>query len=115
MKAQKLFSFVRKAVEDYNMIQDGDKIAVGISGGKDSLTLLYALNGLKKFYPNNFDIVALTVDLGFSIQDFDKIESYCSSMGVEYHVIKTEIADIIFNDRKESNPCSLCAKMRKGY
>lgn len=114
MKAQKLFSYVRKSVEDYDMIQSGDKIAVGISGGKDSLTLLYALNGLRKFYPKKFDIVALTVDLGFSIQDFDKIQKYCDNMNVEYHVIKTEIADIVFHDRKETNPCSLCAKMRKG-
>lgn len=114
MKAQQLFSYVRKAVEDYNMINEGDKIAVGISGGKDSLALLYALSGLRRFYPNKFDIVAITVDLGFGIQDFEKIKEYCRSLDVEYEIISTEIADIVFNDRKESNPCSLCAKMRKG-
>lgn len=114
MKAQKLYSYVRRAVDDYSMIQDGDKIAVGISGGKDSLTLLYALSGLKRFYPNHFDIVALTVDLGFGIQDFSKIMEYCEQLNVEYHVIRTEIADIVFEKRMESNPCSLCAKMRKG-
>lgn len=76
MKAQKLFSYVRRAVSDYNMIIDGDKIAVGISGGKDSLALLYALNGLKRFYPAKFDIVAITVDLGFGIQDFEKIKKF---------------------------------------
>lgn len=114
MKAQKLFSYVRKAVEDYNMIQDGDKIAVGISGGKDSLAMLYALSGLRRFYPAKFDIVGITVDLGFDIQDFDKIKAYCDELDVEYHIVKTEIANIVFNDRQETNPCSLCAKMRKG-
>lgn len=114
MKAQKLFSYVRKAVEDYKMIQDGDKIAVGISGGKDSLALLYALSGLRRFYPAKFDIVAITVDLGFGIQDFDKIKAYCSNLDVEYHIVETEISNIVFNDRQETNPCSLCAKMRKG-
>lgn len=114
MKAQKLFSYVRKAVEDYNMIQDGDKIAVGISGGKDSLALLYALSGLRRFYPAKFDIVAITVDLGFGIQDFNKIKAYCNDLDVEYHIVETEIANIVFNDRQETNPCSLCAKMRKG-
>lgn len=97
MKAQRLFSYVRRATDDYNMINDGDKIAVGISGGKDSLTLLYALNGLKR-----------------CIQDFSKIEKYCNDMDIEYYVVKTEIANVVFNERQESNPCSLCAKMRKG-
>ena len=114
MKAQKLFSYVRRAISDFDMIQSGDKIAVGISGGKDSLTLLYALNGLKKFYPKSFDLIAITVDLGFDIQDFSKIEKYCSNMNIDYHVIKTKIAEIVFQNRKEKNPCSLCAKMRKG-
>lgn len=114
MKAQRLFSYVRRATDDYNMINDGDKIAVGISGGKDSLTLLYALNGLKRFYPKKFDVVAITVDLDFGIQDFSKIEKYCNDMDIEYYVVKTEIANVVFNERQESNPCSLCAKMRKG-
>ena len=114
MKAQRLFSYVRRAADDYNMINDGDKIAVGISGGKDSLTLLYALNGLKRFYPKKFDVVAITVDLDFGIQDFSKIETYCNNMDIEYYVVKTEIANVVFNERQESNPCSLCAKMRKG-
>lgn len=114
MKAQRLFSYVRRATDDYNMINDGDKIAVGISGGKDSLTLLYALNGLKRFYPKKFDVVAITVDLDFGIQDFSKIEKYCNDMNIEYYVVKTEIANVVFNERQESNPCSLCAKMRKG-
>ncbi|CDA28206.1 MULTISPECIES: ATP-binding protein [unclassified Eubacterium (in: firmicutes)] len=114
MKSQKLYSYVRKAVDDFGMIEDGDKIAIGISGGKDSLTLLYALSGLKIFYPNKFQLVAITVDLGFGIQDLDKIKDYCKKFDVEYDVIETQIADVVFEQRKESNPCSLCAKMRKG-
>lgn len=114
MKLQKLYSYVRKAVDDYKMIMPNDKIAVGISGGKDSLTLLEALVGLKRFYPNQFDIVAITVDLGFGIQDFSKINDFCNNLGVNYHVVSTEIANIVFDKRKEANPCSLCAKMRKG-
>lgn len=96
------------------MIESGDKIAIGISGGKDSLTLLFALNALKRFYPNKFDIVAVTVDLGFDNLDLSGITDLCKDLNVPYHIVKTDIADIIFNERKESNPCSLCAKMRKG-
>lgn len=114
MKLQQVLSIVRKAIDDYHMIDEGDKIAVGISGGKDSLTLLYALNGLKRFYPKNFDIMAITVDLGFKNLDLGKIEALCKELDVEYVIVKTDIGKIIFDDRKESNPCSLCAKMRKG-
>lgn len=114
MKLQQLYSFVRKAIDDYHMIEENDKIAVGISGGKDSLTLLYALSGLRRFYPKKFDIHAVTVDLGFDNLKLDKIESLCQELDVEYTIVKTDIAQIIFEDRKESNPCSLCAKMRKG-
>ncbi len=96
------------------MIEDGDKIAVGISGGKDSLTLLYALSGLRRFYPKKFELMAVTVDLGFQNLDLSKISALCEALQVEYKIIKTDIAQIIFEDRKESNPCSLCAKMRKG-
>lgn len=114
MKLQQVLSYVRKAVDDYNMIEDGDKIAVGISGGKDSLTLLYALNSLKRFYPKKFDIHAVTVDLGFQNLNLAKIEALCKELNVEYTIVKTDIAQIIFEERKETNPCSLCAKMRKG-
>lgn len=114
MKLQQLYSFVRKAIDDYHMIDEGDKIAVGISGGKDSLTLLYALSGLRRFYPHKFDIHAVTVDLGFDNLKLDEIEALCKELQVEYTIVKTDIAHIIFEDRKESNPCSLCAKMRKG-
>lgn len=114
MKLQQLLSRTRKAIDDYNMIQEGDKIAIGISGGKDSLTLLYALSHLRYFYPNKFDIIAVTVDLGFGNLNLDEIQKLCDELKVEYHIIKTQIADIVFDVRKETNPCSLCAKMRKG-
>ncbi|MBQ8596998.1 MAG: tRNA 2-thiocytidine(32) synthetase TtcA [Lachnospiraceae bacterium] len=114
MKLQQVLSYIRRAVDDYAMIQDGDHIAVGISGGKDSLTLLYGLHGLKRFYPQKFDIHAVTVDLGFDNLNLDKIKELCRELDVPYTIVKTDIANIIFNDRKESNPCSLCAKMRKG-
>ena len=114
MKLQQVLSYVRKAVDDYGMIEEGDKIAIGISGGKDSLTLLYALHGLKRFYPGRFDIHAVTVDLGFQNLNLDKIKELCRELEVEYTIVDTDIAKIIFEDRKEENPCSLCAKMRKG-
>lgn len=114
MKLQQLYSYVRKAIDDYHMIEENDKIAVGISGGKDSLTLLYALSGLRRFYPKKFDIHAVTVDLGFDNLNLDEIKALCNQLEVEYTIVKTDIAHIIFEDRKESNPCSLCAKMRKG-
>ena len=114
MKLQQVMSLTRKAIDDYHMIDEGDKIAVGISGGKDSLTLLHALNGLKRFYPNKFELVAITVDLGFKNIDFARIKAMVEEMGLSYHIVSTDISQIIFEDRKESNPCSLCAKMRKG-
>lgn len=114
MKLQQLYSYVRRAIDDYNMIDDGDKIAVGVSGGKDSLTLLYALQGLMRFYPKKFSITAITVDLGLGIQKLDDIKNLCKQLGVDYHIVDTDIGKIIFEDRLESNPCSLCAKMRKG-
>lgn len=114
MKLQQLMSYVRRAIDDYNMIETGDKIAVGISGGKDSLTLLYALHGLRRFYPKSFDIHAVTVDLGFENLKLDKIQALCDELSVPYTIVKTDIAQIVFEERKEDNPCSLCAKMRKG-
>lgn len=114
MKLQQVMSYVRRAIDDYHMIEEGDKIAIGISGGKDSLTLLYALHGLQRFYPKHFELHAVTVDLGFNNLNLDKIKELCESLHVEYTIVKTEIAKIIFEDRKETNPCSLCAKMRKG-
>lgn len=114
MKLQQLLSYTRRAVDDYEMIAEGDKIAIGISGGKDSLTLLHALHGLQRFYPKHFDIHAVTVDLGFDNINFDRISQLCAELEVPYSIIKTDIAQIVFQERRESNPCSLCAKMRKG-
>lgn len=114
MKHQKLLSYVRRAVDDYKMIEENDKIAIGLSGGKDSISLLLALSDLQKFYPKKFDICAITVSLGFDGSDFTPMEELCKKINVDYHVIDTQIGEIIFDARKESNPCSLCAKMRKG-
>ena len=114
MKLQQLMSYARRAIDDYDMISDGDRIAVGISGGKDSLTLLYALHGLKRFYPHPFELEAITIDLGHPGFGVSKIHRLCKEMEIPYTVVKTDIAQIIFEERKESNPCSLCAKMRKG-
>ena len=114
MKLQQLLSYTRKAVDEYQMIEEGDHIAVGISGGKDSLTLLYALHGLKRFYPKKFELSAITVDLGYEEFHLEPIEELCASLDVPYKIVRTDIAHILFEERKESNPCSLCAKMRKG-
>lgn len=114
MKMQRLLSYVRRAVQDYDMIQDGDRIAVGISGGKDSLTLLMALKGLQRFYPKKFEIEAITVSLGFEGMDFSPIQKLCDELGVHYSIVDTQIGEIIFDARKEKNPCALCSKMRKG-
>lgn len=115
MRLQQVLSYVRRAADDYHMIQEGDRIAMGISGGKDSLTLLYALHGLQRFYPQHFELHAVTVDLGFQNLDLSRIESICrNELQIPYTIVKTDIADVIFEQRKEANPCSLCAKMRKG-
>ena len=115
MKEQKhLLSYVRRAVDDYNMIEEGDRIAIGVSGGKDSLTLLAALAGLKIFYPKKFEVIAITEDMGFEGSDFSDIAKFCESLNVPYYVEKTDIAKVVFDIRKEASPCSLCAKMRRG-
>ena len=114
MTLQKLYSYTRQAINDFQMIQDGDKIAIGVSGGKDSLALLYALSGLQKFIPEKIDIVAITVDLGFGNFETEEIRKLCEKLGIEYHLVKTQIADILKAKIKEGSFCSLCAKMRKG-
>ena len=111
---KRILSYTRRAVDDYEMIHEGDKIAVGISAGKDSLTLLHALAGLRRFYPKRFELVAITVDMGFEGMDFTPIRELCEQLDVPYIIAKTEISRIIFDVRKEKNPCSLCAKMRRG-
>ena len=111
---KRILSYTRRAVDDYEMIHEGDRIAVGISAGKDSLTLLHALAGLRRFYPKRFELVAITVDMGFEGMDFTPIRELCERLDVPYIIAKTEISRIIFDVRKEKNPCSLCAKMRRG-
>lgn len=114
MDLQKLLSHVRRAVDNYSMITENDTIAIGISGGKDSLTLLYALAHLKRFYPIPFSLKAITIDLGFGNQNMEAIQTFCQSLDVPYVIEPTQIAEIVFQERKEKNPCSLCAKLRKG-
>ncbi len=111
---KRVLSHVRRAVDDYEMIKDGDKIAVGVSAGKDSLTLLCAMSELRRFYPKKFELIAITVDMGFEGTDLSGIQRLCEELGVPYHIIPTQISKIIFDVRKEKNPCSLCAKMRRG-
>ncbi len=114
MKLQQLMSLTRKALEEYNMINEGDRIAVGISGGKDSLALLYALSGIQKFYPRHFEIEAITVHTGIEGMDFTPVADLCRQLNVNYTVIESDIYEIVFDMRKEGNPCSLCSKLRKG-
>lgn len=116
MDLQQLASPARRAIDKYRMIDDGDRIAVGLSGGKDSVTLLYILASLRRYYPKKFDLVAITVDLGlkYDPNELSALKNLCSELEVEYHVVKTDIYQIIFEERKESNPCSLCSKMRRG-
>lgn len=114
MKLQKLLSLIRQAVEKYHMIEEHDRIAVGVSGGKDSMALLYALKELSRFYPKSFDIRGISVDLGFENTDFSGVQNFCRQLGVLHSTIHTQIGQIVMEERKEQNPCSLCAKMRKG-
>jgi tRNA(Ile)-lysidine synthetase-like protein len=113
---QKLLGYIRSAVQDYNMIEDGDRIAVGLSGGKDSVALLASLAKLRSFYPKKFDLVAITLDMRFGKEDTDysALEKLCEDLDVPYVIKRTQLAEIIFDLRKESNPCSLCARMRRG-
>ena len=111
---KRMLSFVRRAVDDYSMIEEGDVIAVGVSGGNDSLALLKTLAEMRRFYPKKYEVKAITVDMGFNGSDYSTIQAYCDSLGVEYKIVDTDIAKIIFDVRREPNPCSLCAKMRRG-
>lgn len=110
---QKLIGLVRRCVEDYNMIEPGDRIAVGVSGGKDSLALLVFLAELRRYHSAPFTLEAITVDLGFGM-DYSAIEDLCKRLDVPFTLVPTQISQVIFDHRKESNPCSLCAKMRRG-
>ena len=105
---------VRRAVDDYRMIQAGDRVAVGVSGGKDSMVLLLALDCLRKYYPEPFELEAVTIELGFDGMDFTPVRELCEKLDIPYTCVKTDIKEIVFDVRKEDNPCSLCAKMRRG-
>ena len=105
---------VRRAVDDYRMIQAGDRVAVGVSGGKDSMVLLLALDCLRKYYPEPFELEAVTIELGFEGMDFTPVRELCGELSIPYTCVRTDIKEIVFDVRKEDNPCSLCAKMRRG-
>ena len=105
---------VRRAVDDYHMISEGDRIAVGISGGKDSMLLLAVMNHLHTYYPIPFSLEAITIELGFEGMDFTPVQQFCDELGIPYTCLKTDIKEIVFDVRKEDNPCSLCSKMRRG-
>ncbi|MBQ7523419.1 MAG: tRNA 2-thiocytidine(32) synthetase TtcA [Oscillospiraceae bacterium] len=111
---QRMVGLVRRCVDDYHMIEPGETVAVGVSGGKDSLLLLTLLHALSEYHPAQFHVAAFTVDMGFEGMDFSPVEDYCKKLGVPYYTTKTEIAKIVFDWRKEQNPCSMCAKMRRG-
>ena len=105
---------IRRAIDDYDMIEEGDKIAIALSGGKDSITLLYALHNLKRFYPKNFEIIAITIHPDSDTFKTDKLEELCKKLQIEYIIYHSDLSNIVFNIRKEKNPCSLCANLRRG-
>ena len=111
---QKILGYLRKAIEHYNMIEEGDKIAIGLSGGKDSITLVMGLKALQRFYPKHFEIVAISVNPGFDFFDSNFLKNTCEKIGVQYIEAKSDIKEIVFDIRKEKNPCSLCANLRRG-
>ena len=110
----KFTGFVRRCIEDYDMVEAGETIAVGVSGGKDSVALLCALANLRRFYPKRFELIAVTLDMGFEGMDFDPVKKLCAELGVPHILRRKDFGRIIFEDRKEKNPCALCAKMRRG-
>lgn len=111
---QRMLSYIRKAIDDYSMIEDGDKIAVGLSGGKDSITLLMGLKALQRFYDKKFDLIAISVNPGFDFFNSEFLQATCKRIGVQYVEEKTHIKEIVFDIRKEKKPCSLCANLRRG-
>ena len=113
---QKIYGYMRKACQEFELIEDGDRIAVGVSGGKDSLVLLAGLAGMRRFYEKKYEIAAVTLDprFGGECGDYSSVEELCRKLGIEFKLIPTDIGEIVFDIRKEKSPCSLCAKMRRG-
>lgn len=111
---RKIVSGMTKAIKNFNMIENGDKVAVGLSGGKDSLALLSALSAFQKFSGENFELIAITIDQTGGKENFDGLKKFCESLQVPLYIEKTDIFEVVFDERKEKNPCSLCAKMRRG-
>jgi len=111
---QRMLSYIRKAVDDYNMIEDGDKIAIGLSGGKDSITLLMGFKALQRFYSKKFEIIAISINPGFDFFDTDFLQNLCKEIDVPYIEEESHIKEIVFDIRQEKNPCSLCANLRRG-
>ena len=111
---QRILSHMRKAIEEYKMIEEGDKIAICLSGGKDSITMLHAFKSLQKFYPNNFEIIAISIDPGFEFFDTEFLKSICDNLEIPLYIEKSNAKEIVFDIRKEKNPCSLCANLRRG-
>ncbi len=111
---KRLLSLTRRAVQEYGMIRDGDNVCVGLSGGKDSMALLAVLAQLRRFYPKQFELNAVHISLGFKGVDTSPMEEFCSRLNVPLHIVNTQIAEIVFDVRKEPNPCALCANLRRG-
>ncbi len=114
---KRMLGAIRKGIEDYNLIKDGDKIAVGVSGGKDSMTLLYCLAKMRNFIGRDYEIYPVMVNLGYEDLDKEKLQEvkeFCNRLNAPLHIVETQIGEIVFDIRKEKNPCSLCANMRRG-
>lgn len=114
MNLQKLLSLTRQGIEAYSLIKENDYIGVGVSGGKDSLTLLVVMHALQKFYPKHFRLMAITCDVGFDGMDFSEVTALCEKLQIPYEIVHTQIAEIVFENHADKRPCSLCAKLRKG-
>lgn len=114
MELNAFAGYLRRCADDYGMLKTGDRVAVGLSGGKDSIALLAGLNVLRRYHPSGFELEAVTIDAGFPGMDFSPVAEYCRSIGVAYTLVKTDIREIVFDVRREENPCSLCSKLRRG-